>query len=108
MCEKCSQLAAQPSLDQGQAISLLEQFHQFPCLYTFKIIGFARPDLADQVRHAAHQALGDLPEETSVSCRDSSGGRYTSVTLETSLTSANAVLEVYEHLRQIQGLVSVF
>ena len=91
---------------EHQALGLLEKYHQFPCDYMFKIIGFAGPDFQDLVRRAAESVLGPLSDpQAQVSCRPSSGGRYLSVTLELNVADASQVLAIYAALKQVQGVV---
>ncbi len=89
-----------------EALSLLEQHHQFPSEYMFKVIGFAGPDFLPAVRRAAESVLGRLEEpERQVRGRPSSGGRYLAVTLEVLVANAAQVLAIYAALKQVQGVV---
>ncbi len=88
-----------------EALNLLEQHHQFPGEYMFKAIGFGGEDFVERARLATESVLGPLKPGDRVSSRPSSGKRYTSVTLEVAVASAQQVLEVYTALRKLEGLV---
>ena len=90
-----------PPASREESLKLLEQFHDFPCAYMFKVIARGREDLAAEVRRQAEGVLGPLMEEGSVRSRPSSKGKYLSVTVEAELASAEQVLAVYEALRQV-------
>jgi hypothetical protein len=89
-----------------EALKLLEQHHQFPSQYMFKVIGFAGPEFMAAVRAAAESVLGVLEDPgRQLRCRPSSGGRYLSVTLEVMVADAPQVLAIYAALKQVQGVV---
>ncbi|MFH1035844.1 MAG: DUF493 domain-containing protein [Pseudomonadota bacterium] len=88
-----------------EAMTLLEQHHQFPSEYMFKVIGFAGDDFLAAVRRAAESVLGPLDDpERQVRGRPSSGGRYLAVTLEVRVADAAQVLAVYTALKQVRGV----
>lgn len=97
-CGECAPLLSQ------EALRLLEQHHQFPGDYMFKVIGFAGAGFEDCVRQAAQSVLGPL-EDAALRSRPSRGGRYVSVTLEVEVAHAQEVLAIYAALRQVQGVV---
>jgi putative lipoic acid-binding regulatory protein len=89
-----------------EALRLLEQHHQFPSQYMFKVIGFAGPQFMTAVQAAAESVLGVLENpERQLRCRPSSGGRYLSITLEVVVADAAQVLAIYGALKQVQGVV---
>ena len=100
--------AAKGPANREEAIALLEKFHQFPCDYQFKVIGYADKRLLNDVKSAAENVLGPLDDDGAVSGKASSQGRYESITVEAMMQSAEQVLEVYAALRQVSGLVSIF
>ncbi len=100
-----SQGPSSPALSQ-EALKLLEEHHQFPGEYMFKVIGFAGEGFAEAVRAAAESVLGPLADDgRQVRCRPSSGGRYLSVTLEVEVAGGGQVLAVYQALRCVEGVV---
>jgi len=84
--------------DREQSLRLLEEYHQFPGSYTFKIIGPARPDWTDSVRQAAQAVLGDIGGGLSLSRQS---GNYQSLELCAQVTSAAQVMEVYDVLQKV-------
>jgi len=75
----------------------LNAVHQWPCTYTFKFIVST-----DQCQH-----LLSLLPAGEVATRASGGSRYTSVTLQASVTDARAVTQVYKNVAQIPGLMAL-
>lgn len=71
---------------------------QFPCFYTFKIFGRRSRTFPDRVRQIVGATLGDVPLD-SMKVRESSGGRYLSVTIETRVYSRQQLETVYADLR---------
>ena len=84
--------------DREQSLRLLEQYHQFPGSYTFKIIGPARPDWTEDVRQAAQSVLSNLGDGLSLSRQS---GNYQSLELRAHVQSAAHVLEVYAVLQKL-------
>jgi len=77
--------------------SLLDDQHEFPCSYTFK---FVVP--ADKI-----DTLENLVKEGSQSKRPSSSGKYISLTIVMDVDSSDHVVEVYERVQVIEGLISL-
>lgn len=80
----------------------LAAVHDFPCVYTFKLIGAAAA-LSEETVHDAVAAVVPGAEAT-IGRRASSGGRYTSLTVEVPVPDVEAVLALYERFRSIDGL----
>lgn len=95
-CSSCS--------DDKATLALLQEHHQFPCEYMFKVIGFEHDEFAAEVRRAAEVVLGPLLEKGQVRSRPSSGGKYLAVTLEVPVDSAQQVLAIYAGLKKIEGV----
>jgi putative lipoic acid-binding regulatory protein len=74
--------------------SLLE----FPCFYTFKVFGHRTQTFAERVRGIVASTLGTVPLD-SMKVRESSGGRYLSVTIEMRVYNREQLERVYEDLR---------
>jgi hypothetical protein len=71
---------------------------QFPCSYTFKIFGRRSDAFADRVREIIAATLGAVPPDA-LRVRESSGGRYLSVTVEIEVESRSQLERVYADLR---------
>lgn len=88
-------------------MELLEKHHQFPGSYMFKVIGFHAEGFQDSVRRAAEMVLGPLESKGELSCRTSREKRYLAVTLEVEVAGAEQVLEIYDALRRVPGIISL-
>ena len=82
------------------AIELLESTHDFPCSYTFKVIGLAEGHFVGRVLSTVR---GELPADAEPPF--SSSGRHVSVTLEPTCETAEQVLSIYRALREVEGIV---
>ncbi len=94
-------------MERLPAIELLERTHQFPCPYTFKVIGRSERGFAARVVAAVRQVLQqdvDPPHRL----RHTAGGRHVAVTLEPEMQSARQVLRVYRRLQDTEGVVLMF
>jgi putative lipoic acid-binding regulatory protein len=83
---------------------LLESTHNFPCVYVFKAIGIDDHHFVGRVLAAVKRCLAE-GVEPSFSCRGTPAGRHVSVTIEPETASAEHVLEIYQALREVDGLV---
>jgi putative lipoic acid-binding regulatory protein len=72
----------------------------FPCVFRFKAIGKAEPDLVMAVLAHVERLLGAPIAKDAWSVRDSSGGKYASLTLDLTVTSGQQIYDVYEALRK--------
>lgn len=86
-------------------LRMLEEHHQFPGPYSFKVIGFKGEGFFEAVRQAAEAILGPLRDGSQLRCRPSSGDKYLAVTVEVEADNAQQVLAVYTGLRKIEGVV---
>ncbi|WP_285904966.1 DUF493 family protein [Pseudodesulfovibrio pelocollis] len=77
--------------------SILDEHHQWPCPYVFKFI----------VPTGNLPLLAALFESERLVTRESSGGKYTSVTLESTMCSGSEVMTVYRKASEIPGLVAL-
>lgn len=75
----------------------LDQHYQWPALYVFKFI----------VPSAKTIEVRELFPHYPVSEKLSANGKYTSVTFELSMPSADAVILVYESATKIEGLIAL-
>jgi putative lipoic acid-binding regulatory protein len=71
----------------------------YPCVFRFKAVARAADDVVDAMLTRVAAVLGRAVEREAWSTRDSSGGRYTCVTLDLYVTSGEQVYEVYEALK---------
>jgi len=84
--------------NQDDLLSLLDNTHQWPSIYSFKFI----------VPAPKAKELEELiPEAEQVETRPSSGGRYMAYTFHCAMGSGREVLSVYSRVKGISGLVSL-
>jgi putative lipoic acid-binding regulatory protein len=89
---------------RAESIELLNSAHDFPCGVMVKVIGKNENDLPQRVVNVVRQQLRlefDPPFRT----RETTGGRHVSVTVEPTFDDAEQVLDLYEALRTIEGIV---
>lgn len=77
----------------------LVEVEQFPSIYTFKFIVKTDSDQGEQVK-----ALFTHPS-AKFSEKSSSGGKYTSITIENFVNSADEVIEYYKKVAEIPGVM---
>lgn len=71
---------------------------QFPCLYTFKIIGRHGDAFVDRVSAVLGAHLGPLPRDE-FKVRESAHGRYASLSIEVRVESRAQLEQIYADLR---------
>lgn len=96
--------ASSAPLPKAEALKLLEDHHQFPGPYTFKVIGLWEDEFVSAVKEAAAGVL-EKAGDCKVSTRPSSKGRYVSISLDTTMRDSAHVLEMYAALREVEGVV---
>ncbi len=83
--------------DKAQYIDLLNETHTWPVEYLFKFI--AKKEFVDQV-------LEIFPNEE-ISTNKSKNGNYISFSMKKIVRSAEEVLEIYELIQTIEGVISL-
>ncbi|WP_243546007.1 DUF493 family protein [Pseudodesulfovibrio tunisiensis] len=76
---------------------ILDEHHDWPCPYTFKFIVPA---------HRFDQ-FNELFSEFEMSTRTSRTGKYTSITMESTMCSSTEVMSVYTKAAMIKGIISL-
>ena len=71
----------------------------FPCVFRFEAIGKAEPDLVPAVLGHVAAVFGEPVADDAWSIRDSSNGRYVSLTLDLQVTSGQQIYDIYDALR---------
>jgi len=89
------------------ALELLENTHEFPGPYTFKVIGRVENGFVARVVAAVRDELA-ASVDPPFRCRETAGGRHVAVTLEPCVQTSQEVLAVYRRLRLLTGLVMLF
>jgi len=86
---------------------LLEETHEFPGPYLFKVIGKADAGFEARVVAVVRSVLA-LEVDPPFQVRAAVGGRHISVTIEPTVQSPDQVLELYRQLGTLDGLVMMF
>ena len=84
--------------DFEQFRKLLDEQCQWPSVYTFKFI---------VPKAKAEELLAVFSSCPEVSVRESSQGKYLSVTANLIMSSSNAVVAVYEAVGEIEGIIAL-
>lgn len=83
------------SFDFSKFKVLLDENHDFPCSYTFKIIS---PKMKEK---EVEEVLGDHP----MLKKPSKTGKFVSINYTTTVHSSDEVIEYYKKLGKIQGVM---
>lgn len=75
----------------------LEHEYEWPSLYTFKFI----------VPRDQEDAVMELFPKVEVSTKESSGGKYISLTARLMANSSDTIISVYEKAQHIEGLIAL-
>lgn len=89
----------------AESIRLLEENHDFPCEFVFKIIGQNTEVFVEEVlsvMRSTHPCF-----EPRFQTRQTPNGRHISITVEPVMPSAVEVLEIYRQLQEIDGVVMI-
>ncbi|HAS47341.1 MAG TPA: DUF493 domain-containing protein [Microscillaceae bacterium] len=76
----------------------LEDVHSYPTMYMFK---FIVPSLSDKVEKVA--AL--FGKEANITNRQSSKGKFTSVTVKVVMLSSEEIIQKYKEVAKIEGVI---
>ena len=90
-------------MDNLPPAELLEATHEFPCRYTFKVIGRDELDFSARTLHALREVI-ELSGDPQTSARRTANGKHVAVTVEVEIDSADEVLQVYARLQKLEGL----
>ena len=77
----------------------LNSVEQFPALYTFKFILKADAEKIEQVKTIFSHPSSKFAE------KESSGGKYKSITVETFVTNAEEVINYYKAVSKIESVI---
>lgn len=85
------------------SLETLRETHTFPCPYQFKVIGTNSESFIAQVVQVGVNVVGS-DAEPEVSTRESSEGKYVSVSMELEVEDAETILDVYERVRTVDDV----
>jgi putative lipoic acid-binding regulatory protein len=93
-------------MDELASVELLQETHEFPGPYMFKVIGRAEHGFEHRVVAAIRDQMGSEVDPP-FRVRQTPGGRHIAVTVEPVMETAWQVLAVYGRLRETEGLVMI-
>lgn len=96
-------MSVQRPADRQSALELLRSQHAFPGAYVFRVV--VHPHAAPGVVSGVGAALPPEGEVVRVDEQASRSGRYLSLRVHVSLPSAEVVLDVYEVIASLDGVV---
>lgn len=79
----------------------LKDLLEFPCDFTFKVVGAARPDLVDDVVQVVHKTIKD---DYHPSMKESGKGTYHSVSITVRAENIGQIETLYKALAEIDGV----
>ncbi|MEQ1569588.1 MAG: DUF493 domain-containing protein [Myxococcota bacterium] len=88
-----------------RALALLESQHTFPGPFEFRVV--VRPDAGPAALRAVLDTAGGDDRLVEVTERASEKGNYKSVRVKVHLDHASGVLDVYESLRAVVGVLTI-
>lgn len=83
---------------------LLEATHDFPCAYTFKVIGSSNDVFVQDVVAAVRRGLS-LEFDPPFQSRETAGGRHIALTFEPIAHDPEQVLAVYAEIQKTEGVI---
>ena len=86
------------------SIEVLEANHEFPCVYTFKVIGAADGRFTSRVVSAVRDEL-KLDLDPPYTFRTTKNGNHVAITLEPKCETAQQVIAIYSRLTGMDGIV---
>lgn len=89
--------------DRDELLERLNDVHEFPCDYLFKVIGENSDAFVARVTQAAINVVG-ASARARITTRESSGGKHLAVSMTVQLQDAESVLEVYSLLSGLEGV----
>lgn len=88
--------------NEAEYIEKLNAAHEFPKMFTFKLIGKNAPAFEAGARDAVRAMYPDL--DPTISRRESAQGRHVSLTVEMLVPNAEAVVALYRRFNALPGL----
>lgn len=82
----------------------LNELLEFPCSFTYKVMGDAHPELSDRVVEVIQK---HAPGEYTPSVKPSSKGNYHSVSVTINATHIDQVENLYKELAEVEGVKHV-
>lgn len=77
----------------------LDELVDFPCVFTFKIVGLNEGDFLDDICATVAESLNTASRHLKTSFRDR--GKYRSITLRVPVNNANQIYDVYAAIDEV-------
>lgn len=84
--------------DKDKFRELLDAEYTWPARYIFKFVV-----VTGQIK----QVESLFGRQAKISFKESSGGKYTSVTINAEMASSDEIIEIYEQATAIEGIISL-
>lgn len=97
-----------PEEERARAIALLEATHTFPVEYDVSIIALNVDEVVAGVRAAVEFGLPAPLGDDAYSTVPSKAGRYSSHRFRVPCATPQAVLDMYDRIRKVTGVITVF
>ncbi len=91
-------------MDQKSATALLEQHHEFPGDFVFRVV--VKPEVKATVVSVMMAATEGCAELVQVEEHPSKTGKYLSLRVSMRVESAQVVLDVYHSLKSVTGVLA--
>ena len=92
-------------MDRDETLDLLRSQHEFPGLFTFRVI--LQPDQSSTVVSAMVAAAGTTARIDNIAERPSRNNKYLALGVTMELEDAERVLDVYQVLQTLDGILAV-
>jgi len=86
------------------SVEILENAHDFPCPYTFKVIGTDDGNFTGRVVASVRDEL-QIELDPPYTFRNTKNGKHVAITLEPECQSAQQVIAIYSRLMGMDGIV---
>jgi putative lipoic acid-binding regulatory protein len=80
----------------GKKKSIIEDTVEFPTVFIMKVIGVNDPTFAIDTINAIAFVLGETPEKIDFNIKETSGGKYVSITISPVFNKADEIYAAYE------------
>ncbi|MFS1537856.1 MAG: DUF493 family protein YbeD [Candidatus Phlomobacter fragariae] len=77
----------------------LHELLEFPCSFTYKVMGLAKPELTDQIVEVVQR---HVPGDYVPSVKPSSKGNFLSVSITITATNIEQIERLYEELAKLE------
>ncbi|WP_063654851.1 DUF493 family protein YbeD [Candidatus Arsenophonus triatominarum] len=77
----------------------LHELLEFPCSFTYKVMGLAKPELTDQIVEVVQR---HVPGDYVPSVKPSSKGNFHSVSITITATNIEQIEKLYEELAKLE------